>query len=418
MKLFTRYNRINLFSTIIIFLLSGMAYYLLLRYILIHQVDEDLQIEQHEIIAYAEKHHRLPEVIPIKDQHTSYMLLDHRTGQRKFETVHAKDHPENEEQLFRSFTFEVVAGEKWYLVSVRKSLEGTDDMIRSIITITLITILVILAVSLLVNRIVLKRLWKPFHDSLRSMEGFDLTKNELLNFPATDIDEFAFMNKTLQQVTAKAQHDYRLLKEFTENASHELQTPLAIIQSKLDMLTQDENLSESQSRAVQSAYEAIQKLSRLNQSLLLLAKIENGQYADLAFINVAQRVNSKLEQLGELIQSKGITVSKNMDEAVSLSINPVLADILLNNLLSNAIRYNVTGGSISLTVKDHFLMISNSSDNGLLDQERLFRRFGKAGTKEGLGLGLAIIKQVGDVSALSVSYVHQYGQHSFTFTWA
>jgi signal transduction histidine kinase len=418
MKLFTRYNRINLLATAIIFLLSGLAYYFLLRYILIGQVDDDLKIEQREIKTYVDKYNRLPEVIPVKDQLISYVLLERNNGEKKFETRLLSDDDDREEEVFRTFIFDINAGGKWYRVSVSKSLEGTDDMIQSIITITLVTILLILMVSLLVNRVVLRRLWKPFYDSLQSMQNFDLGKKELPQFPATNIDEFVFMNKTLQQVTIKAEQDYRLLKEFTENASHELQTPLAIIQSKLDLLIQDEHLSELQSRAVQSAYEAIQKLSRLNQSLLLLAKIENGQYTELGEINLSKRITAKLEQLDEMIQSKDITIKKELDETVFITMNPILADILLNNLLGNAIKYNAVGGSITLTVKNGLFTISNPGINGALDNERIFRRFGKTGqVKDGLGLGLAIVKQVADISGLTTSYTWQNGLHTFSFKW-
>jgi len=271
MKLFAKYTRINLLTTIIIFLLSATAFYFVIRYILINQVDNDLRIEEREIETYVHEHGVLPEPIPVKDQKISYALVDREFLKRKFTT----EHFEGEGDSFRVLHFGITAGEKMYIATVAKSLEGTDDLTRSILLISLATILVILVTSLVINRVLLKKLWQPFYTSLDILKNFRVDKKQSLNFPSTQIDEFTFMNQTIGKTTNQAQQEYSLLKEFTENASHEMQTPLAIIRSKLDLLIQDENLSEDQSKTMQSAYTAIEKLSRLNQSLLLLAKIEN-----------------------------------------------------------------------------------------------------------------------------------------------
>ncbi len=414
MKLFTRYNRINLLATVIIFLLSGLAFYFLLKYILIDQLDEDLKIEQHEIQTYANKYHQLPEIIPVRDQHISYMAIEKDGGEREFASMWLKDASEKEPELFRELTFFIDVNKQWYRVTVRKSLEGTDDMIHSIVTITLVTILVILIVSFFINRLVLKRLWQPFYDSLAAMKQFELGKNKRLQFPSTSIEEFSIMNETLGQATAKAHEDYRYLKEFTENASHELQTPLAIIRSKLDVLIQDEYLSEAQSRTVQGAYDAIQKLSRLNQGLLLLAKIENGQYTETAPINVSKKIRGKIEQFTELTASKRLLITTALDETAVVKANPELFDILVNNLLSNAIKYNSEGGNIDIIVEEGLLEISNTAVAGALDESRLFRRFAKSGSaKEGVGLGLAIIRQAAEVSGFETRYVYEDEQHHF-----
>jgi len=414
MKLFTRYNRINLFATVTVFLLSGIAFYFLLNYVLIDQVDEDLKIEQHEIETYAAKYGHLPEIIKVKDQHITYTAVNSNGGKKAFSTVRMFDEPEKERDIVRQLMFYIEPGGQWYRVTVSKSLEGTDNLLQSIVTITLITILLILAMAFLINRLVLRKLWQPFYETLSAMRGFDLGKKEQLVFPATTIDEFIVMNDTLKQATAKAEKDYLYLKEFTENASHELQTPLAIIQSKLDVLIQDEQLTEPQSRAVQAAYEAIQRLSRLNQGLLLLTKIENGQYADTAAINIAQKISEKIIQFDEMIAAKNITVTKTLDESVNIKMNPVLADILLNNLFSNAIKYNLQGGKIDIIADQGIIEISNSGAATELDAGRIFRRFAKSGqAKDGIGLGLAIVRQAAEVSGLEARYLYEDQQHRF-----
>lgn len=412
MKLFTRYNRINLLATVIIFLLSGIAFYFLLRYVLVSQVDEDLKIEQHEIQNYAGMYHRLPEIIAVRDQHTSYTATDKDGGRKSFSTI--KMCYEKEQSTFRQLVFFIAVNGQWYRVTVSKSLEGTENMAKSIISITLITILLILAVSLLINRVVLRQLWQPFYATLAAMTRFELGKNVEPAFPVTTIDEFMVMNDTLKQAIAKADQDYLSLKEFTENASHELQTPLAIIQSKLDVLIQDEQLSEPQSRVVQAAYEAIQRVSRLNQGLLLLTKIENGQYTGTTGIDLTLKVKDKLRQFEEMIAAKNITVTTTADEPVIVEMNPLLADILLNNLLSNAIKYNVPGGTILISLKKGMLTVSNTGQPVALEASRLFRRFGRSGQSgDGVGLGLAIIRQAAAASGMDARYTFQDGLHQF-----
>jgi signal transduction histidine kinase len=414
MKLFTRYNRINLLATVAVFLLSGISFYFLLRYILIGQLDEDLKIEQHEIENYAVKYQQLPEIIPVRDQHTAYFSTDHDGGKRTFTTLKMRDNGEKEKELFRRLIFYIKTRSQWYKVTVSKSLEGTDTMIRSIVTITLITILLILIISLLINRVVLRKLWQPFYDSLAAVRHFEIGKKDKLNFPKTSIEEFVIMNDTLKNAMTKADEDYQYLKEFTENASHELQTPLAIIRSKLDVLIQDEHLSEPQSRTVQGAYEAIQRLSRLNQGLLLLTKIENGQYADTTEINLAQKIQEKIAQFEEMTEAKNITVTTTLNSAVRLKMDPILADIILNNLFSNAIKYNVQGGVIDIVVDDELLEINNSGANGSLDDNWLFRRFAKSGqAKEGVGLGLAIVRQAAAFAGFDTRYFYENQLHHF-----
>jgi signal transduction histidine kinase len=413
MKLFTKYNRINLVTTIIIFLLSATAFYFVIRYILINQVDDDLKIEEHEIETYVKEHGVLPEPIPVKDQKISYALYDRDVGKRKFTT----EHLEGERDSFRVLQFGIVAKGNAYIATVAKSLEGTDDLTMSILLISLATIFVILITSLVINRVLLKRLWQPFYSSLDILKNFRVDKKQSLSFAPTQIDEFAFMNETIQKTTNQAQQEYSLLKEFTENASHEMQTPLAIIRSKLDLLIQDENFSEEQSKTMQSAYSAIEKLSRLNQSLLLLAKIENNQYAETSDINLKDKITEKLTAFHELWQNQGISVTSSLKDA-KVNLNTELADILLNNLFSNATRHNFPSGFINIDLGEKRLAISNSSNEKVLNSKQMFLRFFSQDKKSVYnGLGLSIIKQICDVSGFNITYSFTEGQHCFILSW-
>jgi signal transduction histidine kinase len=413
MKLLTKYSRINLFSSVVIFLFASIAFYILLHLVLIDQVDEDLKIEEHEIETYVEKFERLPEAMPVKNQKIYYYPVSEHTEKRTFKHIIVKDAHENEKERFRQLKFFIAVKEQWYQVFVEKSLKETEDISRSIIIISLATITAMLAAAFIINRLLLRKLWRPFYTSLSLMKEFRLGQTQRISFKETNIDEFNDLNKTLEQSIKSAEREYQQLKEFTENASHELQTPLAVIRSKMDVLMQDEKLSENQSYLVQSAYEAVQKLARLNQSMLLLNKIENRQFSETSIIDIEQLTEQKLIYFKELLGVKNITVSAKL-EKVMKRMNLSLAEILLNNLFSNAIRYTPEGGKINITLSGSSMIFSNTAENDSLDKTKLFNRFYKGQQSlDNHGLGLSIVKQICLVSGFSIEYKFTSGQHSF-----
>ena len=415
MKLFTRYFRINLLATLLIFLLASVAFYYLLWYVTIKQVDEDLRIEQREIESYVAKYQRPPEPIAVKDQRIYFESTTIHEKTRAFKTIQSLDRHDTED--FREISFTLPVGNQWLSFSVMKSLEGTQNMNRSIISISLLTIILILLVSLLINRWLIRRLWRPFYNTLSSIKRYRLGENKNPEFTATQIDEFDLLNKTLDQFIGSAEKEYTLLREFTENASHELQTPLAIVRSKLDTLIQDEHLSETQSQAAQTAYEAIQKMARLNQSLLLLSKIENRQFSETQTVDFKKAIEDKVSAWQELWQAKNLQVHTYL-QPVSIVINPQLSDILLNNLFSNISRHTPDGGSIQMQLLDRQFIMSNSATAGPLNPEKLFQRFSKGGqVTDQYGLGLSIVRQIGEVSGIAVSYHFANDQHIFTISF-
>lgn len=411
MKLFAKYNQITVAATAIVFLLAGVAFYFALHFVLIEQVDESLQADQNELETYVVKYGKLPDIIPVKDKQLRYMPVVEKPRPTHYESVLQLDAVDKEEDLFRQLYFSVMVQGQAYQVVIGKSLEGTDQIIKSVVTITVITILLVLLVTIIINRIILRKLWHPFYTTITTVRNFKIAGKNSIQFPATDIDEFSLLNTTLQQALNKAEQDYGVLKEFTENASHELQTPLAIIRSKLDLLIQDENLSLQQSEAMQAANEALQKLSKLNQSLLLLAKIENRQFSETSPVHLKEKIEAKCLQFRELWQH--LTLSVTLED-ITVNMNNELAEIMLNNLFSNATRHNKSGGKINIMLTEKQLIVSNSATGKALDNTRLFTRFYKAEPSAGYhGLGLSMVKQICDVAGYSLSYLFIDNQHFF-----
>ncbi|MEP6683588.1 MAG: HAMP domain-containing sensor histidine kinase [Parafilimonas sp.] len=418
MKLFTKYNLINVISTVIIFLLGCVAFSLLLRYVIISQVDEDLGIEKNEIVTYVNQFNQLPAVVEVNDQYTVYKPVAQPGDQTtKIFTNEVYDKNEHEKELRRTIQFYIEAKNAWYIISVSKSLQGSDELIQSIILITVTLILLILAATFIINRIVLKKLWKPFYTTLQQMQQFNLSDADEINFDTPEIDEFSYLNSSLIKTLNRAQHDYQSLKEFTENASHELQTPLAVIQSKLDILIQNEKLSENESESIQSAYDALQGLSRLNQSLLLLAKIENRQFNEQEKIDIKTVIENKIKQFNELWKSRNITVLTSLS-AKEIFANKYLIEILLNNLLSNATKHNITNGSIEILLNGN-LQVINTGVAYVLDEKQLYKRFSKQNAVgESHGLGLSVVNEICKASKYYCIYNFQAPNvHSFTISW-
>lgn len=290
-------------------------------------------------------------------------------------------------------------------------------------------------------RFVTKKVWEPFDDTLRKAEQFNLAQNNIPLFADTDIEEFNRLNLSLERLMKKDRETYRIQKEFTENASHELQTPLAIIRSKLDLLMQGK-LGEKELKLVSDLYQLTMRIGHLNRNLLLLAKIENAQYTTLQEVDVAEMLSESLP-LYEALQNG--TTLKLVDENdantkdigysyhhhLKVQANPVLLECLLKNLIVNAIRHSPSKGEIQLIVGNHQLIVSNDSidrKNGKpLDSKTLFQRFRsgdnqqsspntpsiEAPRQKGNGLGLAIVKAICDFHHWSIEYHFEDGKHQF-----
>jgi signal transduction histidine kinase len=234
--------------------------------------------------------------------------------------------------------------------------------------------------------------------------------------PESSVKEFARLNHTLTALMRNSLASYRTQKEFTENASHELQTPLAVFQSKLDLLLQQPNLSQRQTEIIQGLYENVTRLTRLNRNLLLLAKIDNRQYEQMETINLDDFLNGQLSSLESL--TGNITLYKDFQTTLTIRANRTLLESLVNNLVVNAVRHNHPQGEIGLTLTNSQLIVANTSDEPPLDEKLVFNRFYRTSEKTaGNGLGLAIVKAVCEYHEWKVNYLYSKGKHCFVINF-
>ena len=412
MKLFDKYSRFNLLAKILVLLLGSICYYFIIRYVLLRQLDDTLRIEEAEILDFVKLKNHLPEPANYKDQLISFE--DSEPGlKRHFQSKGLFIHSDQERKLYRQLIFPVTANGQTYQAIVSKSQVETEDLLGLIVLITVGVIVLLLLIQFIVNRYLLRKIWTPFYGTLESISQFNLMNRKPMPRQLSDIDEFVSLDGAVNLMTNKIIGDYETLKDFADNASHEMQTPLAIINSKLDLLIQEQGLNEKQGRHLQAMYDAVGRMSQLNQSLVLLTKIENDQFSIAEPVHLHNLINEKLVQLEEMAGTKLLMISSEIGEA-NLHMNFYLADILLNNLLSNAIRHNIDGGNIWVTLDPEQLIISNSGLPLPFDPDLIFERFIKSGHSQGTGLGLAIVRQICDKYNYQASYSYKDQIHKFT----
>ncbi|MBT28281.1 MAG: hypothetical protein CMO01_01380 [Thalassobius sp.] len=310
-------------------------------------------------------------------------------------------------------------GERYYKISIYDLIIEADDIEdgveESLIKMYIILFVVVLILSWAVSFWILK----PFNNSLELIRVFDITNKAKIKFPKTSTKEFNQLNIFLEEMTSKVKSDYHSLKEFSENASHEMQTPLAIAKGKLELLMEKGDLNEEQVHMVNSAYSAVSKLSRLGRSLSLLTKIENKEFKNAKEINLSELLNSLMFSFKELIELKNISLEESITPDVYLNIDKTLADILITNLLQNAIRHNYENGFIKVVLEKSYLEIVNSGKPlSISDPQELFIRFKKAEQSgESIGLGLSIVKKICEVNNFEINYSYQNTEHSLKISF-
>ena len=409
MKLFAKYSRVNIVASVLALLVGSVVYYFSVRYVLLKELEDSLKVEEAEILDHVATRDQLPEPANYHDQRISYEPATAEIRRKFYHTEKTGPHHKGKE-AYRELAFSVKVKGQLYTIFVAKSEEETEDLLELIMLITAGMILLLLGTLFLANRLLLRRLWRPFYETLDSIRQFNLSTRQLLPTRPTDTQEFVDLNAAVQQMTAKIGKDYEMLKNFTDNASHEMQTPLAIINSKLDLLIQDTSLGERHHQPVQAMYDAISRLRQLNQSLLLLMKIENNQFVSTEPVDLALLIKEKLAQLEDPLKDRRLTLLTDL-HPLQLPINDYLADILLNNLLLNAIRHNQEDGSVEIQLRDRILRVSNTGPALGFDPATIFNRFTKGKHSGGTGLGLAIVKQICDNYQFPLSYRYINNMH-------
>lgn len=327
----------------------------------------------------------------------------------------------NEWEPYRTLTTTVPYQGQPYRLVLRSSLVESEDLLAAIGLAQAGLLVVLLGGLVLVQQRVARRLWQPFYQTLAQLRRFRLDQRAPVELAASPTLEFQELNTALTDLLTQHRRLYHSQKEFTENAAHEMQTPLAVQHTKLELLAQQPDLSEEQAQHLDALLAVTQRLARLNRSLLLLARLENQQFAADEQVELSQVLTSLTAQVQEQIEAAGLSLTLALAAPVTLRANATLVEILVSNLLVNAIRHNGPGGTVAVTLTAGQLTVENTGRAEALPAGREFARFRKDALSAagGVGLGLAISRQICDTCGLTLAYEFAPpNRHRFTVGWA
>ena len=417
MKLLNRSIQSYLLYAVGIFIISVPLFYFVIQQIISNDVDRALRLQKAEIVKRIE---RISDRDPfaILDAFGPDIIFNRLQSYRSYDSLYTvqKINPTTQYPVsYRILESNILIRGLPYNIVVQNSLVNSQDLIKSIVFIMALLLILIISGLLLINRRLSKKIWNPFNSTLTQLQQFRVDSAEPIQLQQTDIDEFADLNNAIGTLSENNRRLYMLQKEFTENASHEMQTPLAVLQTKLELLMQTDPITEEQAMLLGELSDATQRMSRLNKTLLLLTKLDNNQFAEKEEVDIKETVEKIIHQYREALDAKHLRLTAQPVEPVYCRMNKTLAEILISNLLSNAIRHNIPSGEITVTLQQGILIISNTGRQEPLEQEKIFTRFQKNSTdSNSIGLGLGIAHKICELNDFTLEYHFQNGLHCFS----
>lgn len=322
---------------------------------------------------------------------------------------------EEEEEEVRMLTtaFFCEQDQQYYRLKIFTSTVESDDLIKNILYLQIVLWICMALAMFFVSKKIINKNGKPFYKLLTNLEQFRLDNTKMIDFEPSNITEYQALNDSVKNLLEENIKAFTEQKNFIENASHETQTPLAIAINKLELLMNSSHLNQEQIEEMNSVLNSLNRLKRLNSSLLLLSKIRNKQFPYNESINLTTVFEEVLDNFRDLIEHKGITVNIEKNAQSVVEINKDLAYILVNNLVKNAVAHNVKNGNIFITFNSHSITMSNDGP-AIPGNVDIFERYISTSDNSGSsGLGLSIVKSI--VNIYNFSITHQYkGQHVIT----
>jgi signal transduction histidine kinase len=329
-----------------------------------------------------------------------------------------EEHEEHHEERFvsKKIIFDVSQNNQAYRISILKATDEDEGITESMQKIILISAVSMLIILVLVNFFVFYKLFAPLNKLIRDIQKFSVQNLQKIIAPKTSTVEFNLLSKEISAMSEKMILDYRSVKEFTENITHEIQTPLAVINSKIERCLQDKNLTEEQAILLTDAARSVNKLFNINKGLTLLSKLDNKQFSNPVEINLINLIKQRLSYFTDFIENKKLNVDVNFseDDNMIVSMKESLAEILIDNLLKNAIQHNFIDGRIIIKVHAGKLIISNTGVKPKESTDNYFTRFKSDSQQQSLGLGLSIVKKIVEYYQYSIVYDYHNELHLVT----
>lgn len=420
MKLLNYTSRRFLLLIALLLLALGAILYYSIRQVLYDEMDEFLIARHSEVLGAIPNRPEILQEDPL--YHRDFTITEIRRKEydkflKKHATVHLKDMRkyvvyEGEEEPFRKIESVFEHGGKYYKLTVIAMMIHPEELLLTILLSIIIFSLLLIFLSVTINKYLLGRLWTPFYHNLDRIRQYRMDRETVLTFEHSRILEFEEISSSVEELIKNNLAVYENQKQFTENASHEIQTPLAIIRNKLDLLVEATFVNDQQAKLIGAITENLERLSQLNKSLLLLSKIENDQFPEIDCIDVGVLIRKHFDNLEDLLEYKKLSLTINENEPAFITINPELAHILFSNLVRNAINHNIEGGYIKVVITRESLCIENTGKELTIAAELLFERFRKNSDNKGSnGLGLSIVASICKLYRFTITYTATKGLH-------
>ena len=302
-------------------------------------------------------------------------------------------------------------------LEIRTATVEEDDFIESLLIALVILYILIIASILIINNISLKKIWKPFYSTLNYLSDYQFGQNKKLISNKTPITEFKLLDSEIAKMISRNENSVYQQKQFIENASHELQTPIAVALNQIDVLLESDELTQKNYLEINQIRNTLKRMSTLNQSLLMLSKIENQQFKDKEQVVFNSVVKTMISDFNSILEFKSIELVLIENGEFKTLINKDLAYSLLSNLIKNALKHNINNGKIIIEIDNLSLITKNTSKRKTpLNSEDIFSRFYKESEDHlSTGLGLSIVKTIIDNhSNMDVSYAFEDPFHIFS----
>ncbi|MGS2762648.1 sensor histidine kinase [Sinomicrobium sp. M5D2P9] len=417
MKLLTYTSRIQLLLFLVLFGIFSILFYLVFRWNIRENVDEVLFNRKENLIAFLEENPQAPyaEDNPL-DDFTFYAVNQDsfQKGRESYKDTLVYEPVDDELDEYRKLTTYVeLHGSYYRLEIVKPHLEAVE--VISTIAITLGGLFLGMALCYYLSQyIIARRIWRPFYDMLEKLRYYRLDKQQLLTLPDYRVDEFQMLREAIMELVKKNKEVFDSQKQFIENASHEMQTPLSVIQSRLEALISQEELTYEQAAIIEGIIGSTQRLKKLNKTLLLLSRIENRQFLLTEEIHINEIVNRSLAYYEEQKIARSIEVTIQREDELTVQGNVTLTEILVQNLLKNAFLHNIREGKVIISMMENKLSIANTGNKRILEKKKLFHRFYKqSGNPDTWGLGLAIVHKIVEVNGWTLHYEEINELHVF-----
>lgn len=401
----------------ILLLIAIPVFYFALRTALINTADEELLATKTHIMP------QLRDAVANHDQGTLYLygydiFFEKEQPTTNRDSMYSAERGgsySNKPSPSRLLASHLTINQEFYSLHIKTSLVDKLALIKRIILVLSVLLILLLLGLLVINRVLTKKIWQPFYTTLQRLQDYRVDRQPALHLEHASVNEFNDLNKAIQLLTERNYQAYTSQKEFTENASHEMQSPLAVFQSKLELLMQTKPITEDQAALITDLADASKRMSRLNKSLILLTRIDNNQFLEKENLSIKDILQKLLQQYEFQITQRSIHVTFNDATDLTLEASKTLIEILLGNLLSNAIRHNRHDGAIHILLKEKELVIGNSGRPSALDSQKIFVRFQKESSdSNSLGLGLEIVKKICDMNQYSIEYRFIDQMHTFS----